>query len=73
MKWVLAVIVFNSYQPDIENIGVFTNLEECFWAREWLLEYDLETDSQGYPINSQAICVRVDDYILDIDETPPLQ
>lgn len=67
MVWALVVIVFNSYQPVTENVGVFSTIDDCFWAREWLLENDLETDADGYPVNSQAVCVHVDLDIINTD------
>ena len=73
MKWVLVVIMFNSYQPETTVSGIYDNLFECFAERELVIEYDLEVDGHRNPINGQALCVRVDDYILNIDETPPLQ
>lgn len=73
MKWVLVVIMFNSYQPDITVSGVYDTIFECFAERQLVVDYDLEADEYNNPINGQALCIRVDDYILNIDETPPLQ
>ena len=64
MKWVLVVIIFSSNQPTTYNTEVFDTMTDCFWARELIVDGYLEKDSRGNPINSQAICVRVEDRIL---------
>jgi len=64
MKWVLVVISFAGYEPYTFNAGVFDDMYECFYAREYFIETEFELDYLNNPINSQAICVRVEEDML---------
>jgi len=37
MKWVLVVISFAGYEPYTFNAGVFDDMYECFYAREYFI------------------------------------
>jgi len=66
MKWVLVVISFaGSPEPYPYNAGVFNDMYDCFWAREWYIENELELDEFDNPLNAQAVCVRVEEDLLE--------
>jgi len=63
--WTLVFInlIFNAEagykEPFVEAWYEFDSMEQCFNAREQLLT-DLGTDSEFYPVNTQAVCIRSD-------------
>mgnify|MGYP001276330013 FL=1 len=65
MMWVLVVISFaGSPDPYPLNAGIFNDMYDCFWAREYIIENELDLDEYNNPINAQAICVRVEEDML---------
>lgn len=63
MTWVLVAILILGPNPnsdvDINEIGRYNNMVECFRAREDLL-VKLEAYSGIPPINTQFVCVRTE-------------
>ena len=61
MKWVLVLIGFlDNGQFVAAPDGVFDNMEDCFWAREYMAE-QLGGSNGYYPVNTQGICLQVED------------
>jgi len=65
MKWVLVFIVFsltpedNVKQPRVEGYWEFSNMYDCFMARESLAEEIGRNPNGHFPIDTQGICVQV--------------
>lgn len=65
MKWVLVFIVFSlnpdsDYkQPRVEGTWEFDNIYDCFLARESLAGQMGGKSSGYFPIDTQGICVQV--------------
>ena len=58
MKWVLIYIVINGPMTDIQRVGAFESMTECFRIRE-----DVKasvTNQELFPPGQQAVCIRAD-------------
>ena len=56
MKWVLIYIVVNGPMTDIQRVGAFDSMTECFRIRE-----DVKasvTNQELFPPGQQAVCIR---------------
>jgi len=63
MKWILVYIFMSGTEPmSINALGpkqMFDSMTECFFARE-KLAVTVGGEAPGYyPVNTQAICVKV--------------
>ena len=56
MKWVLIYIVINGPMTDVQRVGAFDSMTECFHIRE-----DIKasvTKQELFPPGHQAVCIR---------------
>tara|TARA_R110000868_G_scaffold369815_1_gene633303 strand:+ start:752 stop:934 length:183 start_codon:yes stop_codon:yes gene_type:complete len=60
MKWLLVYLFFTNGHIESYEIGKFKSLTECFQAREQLGSA-VESTNGYFPINSQAICIRIEE------------
>jgi hypothetical protein len=60
MKWILILISYWDGNILTVGDGVFENHIECFEAREKLGK-EMSGESGYFPVNLQAICMRIDD------------
>lgn len=58
MKWLLVYLFWNGAELYSEQIDVYETMEQCFLERE-ALSYDLGGEQGYYPINHQALCVKI--------------
>ena len=57
MKWLLIYLTLTGDRVDVNKMGAYATMDECFDARERLVEVI------GRPIvNYQAVCVIEEDY-----------
>jgi hypothetical protein len=57
--WLLIYIVLSQDGIDVGQVANTLTIEECFKAREELL-VQVNPGEDRFPINQQAICVRID-------------
>lgn len=59
MKWLLVFMTYWDGQIMIVSDGMYDNMMDCFFAREELSE-EVGGSNGYFPINMQAICMRVE-------------
>lgn len=59
MKWLLVYMFWDGSTLLTEQINIHETMEQCFVEREALAS-DLGGEQGYYPINHQAICVKIE-------------
>ena len=59
MKWILVYLYFTGTELQSTHIETFENMVDCFNSRE-SMSIDLGSVDGYYPVNHQAICVRIE-------------
>ena len=57
MKWILVHIMLTAGGIQATNEGTFDDMNDCFWARDYLANERLGEDG-FFPPNEQGICVQ---------------
>lgn len=62
MKWILVIIGIMNGEVIAQNEGIYSDMIECFYAREEFI-WTTFGNPDGYaPVNYQVLCVPTDKY-----------
>ena len=59
MKWILVYLFWTGTEMNMTQVDSYDDMSKCFFARE-NLAVDLDSFNGYFPVNHQAICVRVE-------------
>ena len=58
MAWILVFITITASGPEVKEIDLFQNINDCFFARQALIIQ--RGGIEYFPINEQAVCIKTD-------------
>ena len=56
MFWTLVFIMIVNGEPEVQNIGTYQSMNDCFHEREKLAS-KLDGMNGHFPVNYQAVCI----------------
>jgi hypothetical protein len=59
MKWILVYLFWTGTEMNMTQVDSYDDMSKCFFERE-TLAVDLDSVDGYFPVNHQAICVRVE-------------
>ena len=57
--WILVFIAVIGSEPEAVNLGVYEEMDTCFYQRERLV--NSVSDNGYFPIGQQAVCIQIKD------------
>lgn len=71
MKWILVHILLSANGGlDASTVGSFDDMNDCFWARDYLAT-EREGEDGFFPPSEQGVCIASDKFHIELKEFDP--